>query len=69
MNEQAIDQILKTLNNGIEMENLDENEYRRGKGVGIQRGIEKTLKALGYEVLYDSFSGMAFDIVEADRYC
>ena len=67
MNDQAIETIINELNRGIELQGSD-SDHRRGKGIGIEVGIEKTLKALGYEVLYDSFSGMAFDIVEIGRY-
>lgn len=66
MNEQTIDQIIDQYNKAVEIENRNESEYRRGKGIGIQRGIEKTLKALGYEIVYEesTFScDLACDIV------
>ena len=44
--------IVSLLNSGIhdEREAGYRDEFRRGRGIGIQRGVEATVKAMGYEV-------------------
>lgn len=55
MDANAIANILNRLNRGIYDEAVAgcRDEFRRGRGIGIQRGVEKTLNDLGYEVVWE----------------
>lgn len=67
MDECAKARILATINKGVNEEDNAQSDFRRGRGVGIQRGAERTLFELGYSVVYeDDPDGnvVAVDIVE-----
>lgn len=53
IDQQALDSILDLYFNARDEESTANSEYRRGHALGRQYAINRTLKALGYCIVYD----------------
>lgn len=59
--DEAKQQLIDLFEVAMNMEN-NGNDFRRGKGIGMQKGVEKTLLALGFKPVFDDDWNM-IDIV------
>ena len=54
ISKEAKQKLIDSFKIAMNMENENGgNDFRRGKGIGMQKGIEKTLKALGLSPVFD----------------